>query len=422
MATTTKKLEVLRFFVPINREAINEKERIVEGVAFANPKVASDEYELTVEAMRDATPDYMEWGAVRRMHQSHAAGTARSEARENLGVEWSEDDKAVIRCYVSDDQDWKNVVDGVYKGFSVGVVAREVRGKKITRCTWIETSLVDRPADPDAKITSYRSETLTPEEGPFDCEVVEDEASFRYDRGAFLEKLEDLEKDALAYMALDEFFWTVRGIQYSGAEADEKAEALRECAKDFVEYLAPIISRAELLEIVGKIEADTVEEFRSAALNRKAEEGTALELNRIDLEADKPTVVADGAEGAEERTYYTVRAEDLDELIERSVKDRDERAALERDLDAAKKRIERLEQRPAQPQPVRYPGAVEPEKFRSSLDGNKKADEDALQEELARLNRLSSDRNLSATEKSANASRITQIKTELRAMGVEPKV
>jgi hypothetical protein len=144
----------LALFVPVTR--IDETERIVEGVAFANEVVEGEGgLRLSRASMQNATPDYLRWGAVREMHQPSAVGRA-------LSVEWTESGAAILRVKVVDDQAWSKVRQGVYQGFSVGVMPRMIRGGTVEQCTWIETSLVDRPKDPDAVFLAFRAEGLSP--------------------------------------------------------------------------------------------------------------------------------------------------------------------------------------------------------------------------------------------------------------------
>jgi len=61
---------------------------------------------------------------------------------------------------VVDDEAWKKVVEGVYKGFSIGgfVTARDAADPKaITGVDLAEISLVDRPANPDAVFSVFKS-------------------------------------------------------------------------------------------------------------------------------------------------------------------------------------------------------------------------------------------------------------------------
>jgi len=158
----------MHLFFPISR--VDEDKRIVEGVAFANEIVAGEGgICLRASAMEDATADYMKFGTIRSMHQPNAAGTATPndpDIAKECGVTWDTVDGkrvATLRSYISDDNDWKKVKDGTYKGYSVGVAPKVMRGKNVESCTWYETSLVDRPKDPDALLTTFRVDGMPDE-------------------------------------------------------------------------------------------------------------------------------------------------------------------------------------------------------------------------------------------------------------------
>ena len=142
-------------FAPIRR--VDDAERTVEGYAFVREVVEGEGgLRLTRAAMERATPDYMQWGALREMHQPLAAGTTTE-------IQWDEQG-AYIRTRIVDDAAWKKVVERVYKGFSVGVQGLVLRGNQVTACRWIEISLVDRPKDPGAVITAFRADVMNAEE------------------------------------------------------------------------------------------------------------------------------------------------------------------------------------------------------------------------------------------------------------------
>ena len=132
-----------RLFVPLTRK--DPATREVEGYCYVNAKVG-DGWNLKRSAMEKASEDYMKFGAIREMHGSSAAGTA-------LGVTW-DDNGCLLRAKIVDDAAWKKVEEGVYKGFSVGVLPQVVRGADVDVCQWVENSLVDRPFDADATFTS----------------------------------------------------------------------------------------------------------------------------------------------------------------------------------------------------------------------------------------------------------------------------
>ncbi len=134
----------------------------VWGIASSAAEDADGET-ITADAMKASLPDYMKFGAVREMHQPSAAGTAlKTEVLENGTTE--------ICAHIVDTEAVKKVKTGVYKGFSVGgrVTGRDELNKSIiTGIKLVEISLVDRPANPAAVITMYKSELLEPVQGWF---------------------------------------------------------------------------------------------------------------------------------------------------------------------------------------------------------------------------------------------------------------
>ena len=76
-----------------------------------------------------------------------------------------------IVAKIIDNEAWEKVVSGVYKGFSIGGVALkwvaekvgEASVKKITQIRLIEISLVDRPANPEAKILLWKGANMAEE-------------------------------------------------------------------------------------------------------------------------------------------------------------------------------------------------------------------------------------------------------------------
>jgi hypothetical protein len=86
------------------------------------------------------------------MHQPSAVGTPLSVVWE--GEKGSE--RALLTAKIVDDAAWKKVKEGVYKGFSIGVIPRVMRGKDVEVCSWWDTSLIDVGKDKDAKFTVFR--------------------------------------------------------------------------------------------------------------------------------------------------------------------------------------------------------------------------------------------------------------------------
>jgi hypothetical protein len=145
----------LSWFAPFETIERHDDYLIVEGYVYCNESVGGEGgIRLKRSAMEEATNDYMKFGAVREMHGSNAAGTA-------LDLTWDERG-AKIRAKIVDRAAREKVEEKVYKGFSVGVNPRVMRGKDVEACTWVENSLVDRPKDPDA-LFLYRAEGYDPE-------------------------------------------------------------------------------------------------------------------------------------------------------------------------------------------------------------------------------------------------------------------
>lgn len=147
---------------------VNKEKREVTGIA-TNEAVDSYGDIVRYDAVKEAMPEYMKFGNIREMHESKAAGTVKD-------FSLNDDDKELeITVKVVDDMAWTKVVEGVYKGFSIGgeileSVARMIMGKDadgnemempsggmdILSIKLIEISLVDRPANPEALISSYK--------------------------------------------------------------------------------------------------------------------------------------------------------------------------------------------------------------------------------------------------------------------------
>lgn len=124
---------------------IDAKTRTVFGYASTEARDRQGEI-VTRDAIMKALPGYMLWKNVREMHMPSAVGTAIEAQMDAKGL-W-------FGCHVSDDRAWKKVEDKVYKGFSIGgrVLSRDDSDKSIvTGVDITEISLVDRPANPEAR-------------------------------------------------------------------------------------------------------------------------------------------------------------------------------------------------------------------------------------------------------------------------------
>ena len=143
----------MKHFAAISK--IDEAARMVWGYA-STEAVDSQGEIVTRKAMEGAWADYMKFANVREMHGPSAAGIVKEHVFDDTGV--------MIGAYIVDDQAWKKVVEGVYKGFSIGGSklpgGYDVTTKTITGLRLTEISLVDRPANPEALITVWKADNL----------------------------------------------------------------------------------------------------------------------------------------------------------------------------------------------------------------------------------------------------------------------
>lgn len=164
-----ERMKPIHVFVPfetIERRAEDDA-LIVEGYAFCNEVVGGEGgIRLKRSAMEAATADYMRngGGVVREMHQPIAAGIAHEAIWDARGCR--------LRAEIVDPVAKLKVERKVYRGFSVGVNPKVMTpAKEIEVAEWPETSLVDRPKDPDALLI-YQSATFDPD-AEVEVEVLE---------------------------------------------------------------------------------------------------------------------------------------------------------------------------------------------------------------------------------------------------------
>ena len=111
-------------------------------------------------AIEGALTDYLEWANIREMHRPNAVGTAvKAEVV---------DGRLQLTAKIVDDGAWEKVKEKVYKGFSIGgrvveaVLEKLPDGRTVRRVLKLvlsEISLVDRPANPEAKILLWKADT-----------------------------------------------------------------------------------------------------------------------------------------------------------------------------------------------------------------------------------------------------------------------
>jgi Caudovirus prohead serine protease len=138
----------MRFYWPIAK--VDGELQMVWGYASTE---AEDEQGETVtrNALSAALDDYMRFANIREMHQNSAVGVAKQAEIDGKGL--------YLGAKIIDPAAWTKVVEGVYKGFSIGgrVTARDPADRKIiTGLTLTEISIVDRPANPEAVFDCWK--------------------------------------------------------------------------------------------------------------------------------------------------------------------------------------------------------------------------------------------------------------------------
>lgn len=239
--------QIVKMYATIQK--FDEENRMVYG--YASTEVMDCQGDIIpTSAMQKAFPDYMKWGNIREMHRNdNGVGTVKEFSFDETGT--------FIGVEVVDDQVWKKVVKGVYKGFSIGGAILKKVGSTISELSLIEISLVDRPANPLAVVTSFgKSEDLEDSElltfaKRFEeniPEVVEEE-EVNEEEVKKSKLLEELEKTGLSFDAI------LALVEKSKKEAEEKeAEEIAKkhealIAKGFYE-IKDVISAVDILSWV----------------------------------------------------------------------------------------------------------------------------------------------------------------------------
>ena len=184
---------------------IDEEKRLIHGVAADETPDKSGE----IFNYQDSKPNFEKWsaefskdtdgksvGALRSMHGKVAAGKLTD-------IQFDDVAKSInIVAKVVDDQEWRKVLEGVYRGFSIGgsygnKSVEKVDGKEYTRYVAIptEVSLVDSPCIPTAKFFQVQKADGSTEDVEFKEPVAEDEGT--------IAKTDDAKADTTAEGTVD---------------------------------------------------------------------------------------------------------------------------------------------------------------------------------------------------------------------------
>src|SRR3954469_15185896 len=112
----------MRFYWPITK--VDAEQRMVWG--YASTEALDEQGEIVKrEVLEAALGDYMRFANIREMHQPSAVGVAQEAVVDNRGL--------YLAAKIVDNEAWGKVVQGVYKGFSIGgrVTARDPANRHV---------------------------------------------------------------------------------------------------------------------------------------------------------------------------------------------------------------------------------------------------------------------------------------------------
>jgi phage head maturation protease len=133
----------ISFFMPITKkEPQADGSVIVTGYA-STPTKDLDEEIISLDAVKNALPAYMEWRNIREMHQPSAVGVAKEAHVDDVGL--------YLRAKIVEPGAIHLVNEGVYQGFSIGGRKIAKVGDTVTDLELVEISIVDRPCNPDTR-------------------------------------------------------------------------------------------------------------------------------------------------------------------------------------------------------------------------------------------------------------------------------
>jgi len=167
------KMSTPTFFKFASFAKANPEQRIVVGYA-SSERVDGQNDIVDSEALNQALGDYMQWANLREMHQPKAIGKVLAATPVRGTIQLKDGSKLTnplrITAQIIDNETWEKVKAGVLKGFSIGgkvlqALTEKMNGKDVRRITGLqlhEISLVDRPANPDARIVLMKRDDSMP--------------------------------------------------------------------------------------------------------------------------------------------------------------------------------------------------------------------------------------------------------------------
>ena len=172
----SEQIETPNFIKFASFEKASPEQRVVVGYA-SSERVDGQNDVVDSEALSQALGDYMQWANLREMHQPKAVGKVLSATPVRGTIQLKDGSKLTnplrIVAQIIDSETWEKVKTGVLKGFSIGgkvlqALTQKMNGKEVRRITGLqlhEISLVDRPANPDARIILMKRDDSSSSDG-----------------------------------------------------------------------------------------------------------------------------------------------------------------------------------------------------------------------------------------------------------------
>jgi len=222
-----------RFYLDITR--VDEDARMVYGYGTRGDIRDSYGTIIDLDSAVRCMDAYMEYPAVREMHQMSAAGRTVDYTADDAGIQ--------LAVKVVDDQAWEKVKEQVYRGFSIGAKKEKQVGDTIYLSSITEFSLVDSPSNRGCGIDEFR---IAGEVMEMEYETVQTTETAPLKRYVG----EEISDVSSALSALREITWLL------GFEQDEAMEGTHPEAEAQVAALKTAITALKMF-IVSEIKEDT---------------------------------------------------------------------------------------------------------------------------------------------------------------------
>ena len=174
--------ENFNFFLPLSKAERQRDGSVLVSGYCSTPTLDMDDEIVSLDAIRKALPGYWAWRNIRQMHQSSAVGIGKEANVDANGC--------FLTAKITDKEAAQKCLDGVYKGFSIGGRKLAKQGNTITEIDWVETSIVDRPANPECKFDVAKK--AKDAEGAFLVKLPKQEKSVSKDLAKALKKMAEV--------------------------------------------------------------------------------------------------------------------------------------------------------------------------------------------------------------------------------------